>query len=102
MDETEKEVEVYYIWGESGCGKTTLALQMIRDRKIEYFHPVSHVGKFWLGVGDGKGCALYDNFRYSHMKVSEFIRFIDYDAHDLNVKGGHVWNKFNLIIITTI
>lgn len=47
IDEYEKKIEVYYIWGESGCGKTTLAKKMIRDKDFKKFHPVKHVGEFW-------------------------------------------------------
>ena len=46
--------------------------------------------------------AIYDDFRDSHMKASEFIQFIDYNTHTLNVKGGYQHNKFNLIIITSV
>ena len=35
------------------------------------------------------------------MKASEFINFIDYNAHDMNIKGSHVRNKFECIFITS-
>ena len=43
-----------------------------------------------------------DDFRDSHMKPSEFINFIDYNIHNLNVKGGSVRNLYSTIIITSV
>ena len=65
---------------------------------------VKHNNDFWdkKGVGDGRGAAIYDEFRDSHVKASEFINFIDYNRHYLNVKGGSQMNNFNRIIITSV
>ena len=42
------------------------------------------------------------DFRASHMTPSEFINFIDYRTHMLNIKGGSVRNGYTKIIITSI
>ena len=62
---------------------------------------VKYENGFWLGVGSAK-IALYDDFRDSHLKASEFINFIDYNKHLLNIKGGSKMNDYNLIIITSV
>ena len=36
------------------------------------------------------------------MKANEFIKFIDYNSQQMNIKGGSVMNNFKLIIITSI
>lgn len=36
------------------------------------------------------------------MKPKEFIKLIDYNSQQMNVKGGCVMNRFKLIIITSI
>ena len=36
------------------------------------------------------------------MKPNDFIKFIDYNRHGLNIKGGSVMNNYELIIITSI
>lgn len=36
------------------------------------------------------------------MKPDEFIRFIDYRRHTMNIKGGQVVNDYEFIIITSI
>ena len=36
------------------------------------------------------------------MSISEFINFIDYNKHNMNIKGGFIKNNYELIIITSI
>lgn len=96
--EWNKDVKIYYIWGPSGIGKSTKAHDMCDDE----FEEVKHKGDFYLGVVDGTGCCIYDDFRDTHMSASEFINFIDYRIHNMNVKGGCIKNKYNKIIITSI
>ena len=92
-----KNVEVHYICGPSGIGKSNLAQELADDE----FDEVKFVNGFWSPCS-GEGCCIYDDFRSSHMSASEFINFIDYRTHNLNVKGGTVRNKYTKIIITSI
>ena len=62
---------------------------------------IKHEGDFWNGTGSAK-IAIYDEFRDSSMKPSEFINFIDYNVHTLNIKGGSIINRYELIIITSV
>lgn len=96
-----KPVRVYWIQGPSGIGKSRRAVEIMCDNGIDEFDEVKHKGEFWHGTS-GEGCCVYDDFRDSHMKASEFINFIDYNVHNLNIKGGSVRNKYTLIIITTV
>lgn len=95
--EWNKNVEVHYICGPSGIGKSNLAQELADDE----FDEVKFVNGFWSPCS-GEGCCIYDDFRSSHMPASEFINFIDYRTHNLNVKGGTVRNKYTKIIITSI
>ena len=105
-----KNVEVYYIYGLSGTGKTKHAIQGIIDlykqKKIssDKFNEVKYCGSFWNGVSidNMTEVALYDDFRDYHMTPSEFINFIDYNVHVMNIKYGFVMNKFKYIFITSI
>lgn len=102
VEDYYKEREVYYIYGESGAGKTREAIKMLKERGIKTFNEIKCVNGFWHGVTESDGAALYDDFRYSHMSASEFINFIDYNRHTFNVKGGTVRNNYKLILITSI
>lgn len=96
-----KDVEVIYICGPSGAGKTLRAIDMIRSKGFTKFNNVKYENGFWMGIGNAD-CALYDDFRDSHMKASEFINFIDYNVHTMNVKGGVRINRYVYIIITSV
>lgn len=102
LDDFSKEVEVIYIYGPSGIGKTEKAKEIIRENNYTKFSNVKYENGFWIGVGSGRDVALYDDFRDSHMKASEFINFIDYNVHTMNIKGGSCQNNYKLIIITSI
>ena len=101
LSEWKKKVEVTYICGPSGAGKTTMTIAELEKANVEYFDEVKKVGDFWHGT-TGEGIAVYDDFRDSHVKASEFINFIDYNTHKLNIKGGSVVNKYEKIFITSV
>ena len=102
IDEYFKEdIKVYYLWGESGAGKTKKAIEIIKESGNKEFNEVKYCNGYWIGTGSAR-VALYDDFRDSHMKASEFINFIDYNMHNLNTKYGYIKNKYNIIIITSI
>lgn len=94
-----KGVSVYYVYGDSGSGKTKYCIEQIGDR---FFNEVKYDGNFWHGVTENCDIALYDDFRDSHMKPAEFINFIDYNRHIMNVKNGSVRNNYKEIYITSV
>jgi len=95
-----KSVKVLYLYGKSGTGKSIYAKWLFRET---VFDTVKYSNGFWLGTGDGEStAALYDDFRDSHMAPSEFINFIDYDIHQMNIKYGSYFNKYKYIIITSV
>lgn len=105
INDMSKDVKVYYISGPSGCGKTEKAKTIIRENVQTYGSKLSMVkysNGFWLNVGSNRKIALYDDFRDSHMPASEFINFIDYNKHPMNMKGTSCMNDYQLIIITSV
>ena len=94
--------EVIYIYGKSGSGKSKNAYKIIKDKGYTNFENVKYQNNFWIGMNGNSICAIYDDFRDSDMKVNEFLHFIDYNKHSLNVKGGHIICNYKLIIITSI
>lgn len=97
-----KTVKVYYISGPSGIGKSTKAYDLLIENNIEEFDEINYENGFYIGAtGKAKAC-IFDDFRDSRMKPDEFIRFIDYRRHTMNIKGGQLINNYELIIITSI
>ena len=97
-----KQVEVFYVYGDSGAGKTKWCIDDMIKNKVEKFNEVKYDGSFWHGVKEDGKVALYDDWRDSHMKPAEFINFIDYNRHVMNVKGGSVRNGYDRIYITSV
>lgn len=102
VSQWRKTVKVFYIQGPSGSWKTSNAIDIIlalgEDTK---FNSVKCENGFWLGVGNAK-IAIYDEFRSSDMRAKEFINFIDYNKHIMNIKGQEKRNEYELIIITSV
>ena len=94
-----KKVKVVYIWGPSGSGKSLWAQWTFRDTP---FDKVKYCDSFWHGVSGVNKACLYDDWRDTHMKPSEFINFIDYSVSIMNVKNGSMKNHYKYIIITSI
>lgn len=95
------DMKVYWITGPSNAGKTHKAIKMAKELGFDKINMVKFDGSFWHGIGTCK-IAIYDDFRDSHMKPSEFINFIDYNVHPLNLKGSSEMNKYQVIIITSV
>lgn len=104
IEDLKKNVQVFYIQGESGIGKTEKMKEIVRSLKDTYgskINMVKYENGFYLGTGNARIC-VYDDWRDNHMKASEFINFIDYNKHYMNIKGGSKLNNYELIIITSI
>ena len=102
LDEVSKDMRVYWIWGPSGEGKTTMAYEMFKEAGYKEICQVYKSDRFWIGVNPNTEACLYDDFRDSDMRPKDLIYFIDYNQHAMEVKGGHIQNKFKMIIITSI
>lgn len=101
VEDLGKVVQVYYLWGRSGCGKTSYAKLAIK-KLGKPFNQVKFENTFWSGLNEDCEVALYDDWRDSDMKPNEFIKFIDYNRHMMNVKYGQVRNNYKYIFITSI
>lgn len=97
-----KSIKVYYISGPSGIGKSTKAHELMVQNNIEEFDEITYDNGFYIGATNNCKCCVFDDFRDSRMKPDEFIRFIDYRRHTMNIKGGQLLNNYELIIITSI
>lgn len=107
VDEWGKQVKVTWIVGPSGIGKTEKCKALVREWAKEHgskkINTLKFNGSFWLGVGHPEiATAVYDDFRDSDMKPQEFINFVDYNTHPMNIKNGEIRNTYTHIIITSV
>lgn len=99
------DVEVFYIWGDSGVGKTRKVFNLILQEEDKRCDRVKYINGYWHGVNVHQmpKIAWYDEFRSSSMPASEFINFIDYYANLMNVKyRTGIYNRYKKIYITSI
>ena len=106
IDELYKgQPTVYYIWGDSGSGKSKKVFDLISQEEDKRLDRVKHVNNFWMGVNtiNTPEICWYDDFRDTHMPVSEFINFIDYYKNQMNIKFcPQFFNPYKKIFITSI
>ena len=103
IDNINKKVEIYYISGPSGVGKTQMAISMVKAR-YKTVNQIKYENGFYHGVSSHSKAkaAIYDDFRDSHMHPSEFINLVDYNKHYMNIKGGSKLNEYEFIVITSV
>lgn len=108
-----KRVQVYYIQGPSAIGKSQRAEEIINNWYLDHdvtdpeemwFDELKYTDGFYQGVNVDypTKVAVFDDFRAGVMKPEEFINLIDYRVHNMNIKGGSVKNKYELIIFTSV
>lgn len=89
-----KPIEVYWLYGESGTGKT----KYVYDKYgTEVFRPVSD--KWWEGY-DGEKVVLLDDFRPAFCSFVRLLQFTDIYPFKVECKGGSRHVQYETIIIT--
>lgn len=100
--EWRKDIKVYYIQGPSGSGKSFTAQDLVVQHGYDSFDEVCYQEPFWMGISGQSEACIFDDWRPSTMKASEFIKFIDYNRHTVPIKGGFTINNYKLIIFTSV
>lgn len=97
-----RELDVIFITGNSGCGKTAFAKWLAEKKGLPFF--VTGSGEDFMDGYKGQDCLILDDIRGSSMKFSEFIKLCD-NHTDSNVKSRYK-NKYltecKLLIITSV
>lgn len=87
-------IEVIWIYGASGTGKT----RYVYDRHPDVFRPTTF--KWWEGY-DGHEVVLIDDFRKSYCNFDQLLRLLDIYPFRVETKGGSRQVNFKKIYITT-
>ncbi len=98
----DRNLEVVYIQGPAGSGKTTAAKYFAENLHYDYF--VSGSGEDMLDGYDKEECIILDDFRGGTMKFSELLKFLDNNTGS-SVKSRYYNKDINnckLIVITSV
>ena len=96
----DRRMDVIYIHGDSGAGKTTFAKYLAANRKIDCF--VSGSGKDFLDGYLGEPCVILDDLRPDSFGFSELLKLLDNNtASSVKSRYHNVSLECTLLIITT-
>lgn len=102
MERTDRKMDVIYIYGEPGTGKTTYAKQMCSDKGYTFF--VSASGKDFLDGYQGQDAIIIDDVRGSTMPVATILKLLD--NHTASAVASRYQNKSisecKLIVLTSV
>ena len=98
----DRKLDVIFITGGSGLGKTTLAKHIAKEKGFSYAISGSDNDPFENYKGED--CFILDDLRGSSMKFSELVKILDNNTNSLVKSRYHNKDLFEckLIIITSI
>ena len=102
FDNIYKNVKVIYVWGKSGSGKFRWCNDVLAHNGYQFCDLVKYRNGFWVGISNECQTCIYDEFRHEDIPLVEFINFIDYNKHMMNIKNGSYLNEYRVILINSI
>lgn len=97
-----RNLEVIYIQGGSGTGKTTYAKYLAQQLNYSFF--VSSSDNDLLDGYKGQDCIILDDLRGSSIKLTDLLKLLDNNTDSLTKSRFHnkILTECKLIIITTV
>lgn len=98
---TDRKIDVIYICGEPGAGKTTLAKQLCKKRKYSFC--LSGSSRDPLQEYRGQDALILDDLRPDVFSLSDLLKILDNNSNSAASARYHDrWLEVKVIIITTI
>lgn len=100
LEGSDRNMQVIYIYGKSGTGKTTYAKELAQQNDYSYY--VSSGSNDLFDNYKGQDCIILDDVRPNNMELSDFLKILD--NHTQSTVKSRYKNKLlecKLMIITT-
>jgi hypothetical protein len=97
------ELQVYYIFGETGVGKSHFVRRGLELNGASIYnkpHPKGNNTDFWMGY-NGEEVVLFDDFHPNRYPLTDMLLYLQQYAMTLPVKGGHCAARYTKVFITT-
>lgn len=100
--EEDKEMNVIYMTGKAGTGKTTFAKMVAKSMGYHFY--VTSSGGDPLGEYDGQECIILDDLRKENFTYSELLKFLDNNTHSFVKSRYNNKCPYNckLLVITSV
>lgn len=89
-----RDINIIYIYGEAGCGKTRFAME--RDNVFKLDPPYK-----WFDGYEGEETLVIDDFKEFSIDRAYILNIMDGYRLRLETKGSHTWARWTQIIITS-
>ncbi len=95
----QRDVKVYYAWGDSGCGKSYWA-NLLYDRPENTYTTYDMPEKIWMGNYAGERTLVIEEFK-SLCNDSLLKCMLEGYKMEFQNKGGFVWSEWDTVILTS-
>ncbi len=95
----QRPVKVYYVWGDSGCGKSWWANTLF-DTPDNTYTTTDMPDKIWMGNYSGERTLVIEEFE-SLCNHSILKCMLEGYKMEFQTKGGFVWSEWDTVILTS-
>ncbi len=90
-----RKVEVHHLWGDTGTGKTRMAVESSSD-----YYKIQGDSMTWFDGYEGESTLIIDEYD-NNISCTKLLSLLDGYQLRLPIKGGHTWANWTKVYITS-